>query len=371
MTTASARRSGIAVRLLSAQAVVLAVGALTTVLVAMLVGPPLFREHLHRAGVAEGSPETMHAEEAYRYATALAVGVALAASVVTALAVSWYLSRRLQRSVTDLASAATAIADGRYDFRVESHGLGNDFDSLADAFNQMATRLHSVETTRRRLFSDLAHEIRTPVSVLDAYIEALEDGVRELTPDTATMLRGQTARLVRFSADFAALAHAEEVGVGLDRSRNDVDDIVDAAVSSARDRYAAKGVHLNFHARRDLPPVLCDPLRITQILGNLLDNALRHTPPGGVVTVSATRNAPACVTIEVTDTGEGIAPEHLPHLFERFYRVDTARDRHRGGAGIGLAIAKAFAEAHGGQLTSSSGGPGTGATFALTLPIDR
>lgn len=367
MTTIFLRRSGIGVRLLGAQVVVLAAGALTTVAVAMLVGPPLFSEHLRRAGVAEESMETMHAEEAYRYATALSVGVALAVSVLTALAVSWYLSRRLQHSVTDLADAATAIADGRYDIRVASPGLGNDFDSLALSFNEMAARLHSVESTRQRLFSDLAHEIRTPVSVLDAYVEALEDGVRELTPDTAAMLRGQTARLVRFSADVAALARAEELGTSLDRSRIDVGEVIDTAVTTAAERYQAKGVTLKATVQQGLSSISADPHRLAQILGNLLDNALRHTPTEGTVTVSARPSADSLM-VQVIDTGDGIAAEHLPHVFERFYRVDTARDRDNGGAGIGLAIAKALAEAHGGQLSSKSDGPGTGATFTLTLP---
>lgn len=357
-------------RLVLAQLVVLLAGALTTELVATIVGPPLFREHLHRAGVAEESLETMHAEEAYRYATALSIGVALAVSILIALAVSWYLSRRVQRSVTDVAAAATAIAGGHYGVRVDPPHLGSDFDTLATAFNEMASRLDSVESTRRRLFGDLAHEIRTPVSVLDAYIEAFEDGVRDLTPETAAILRDQTARLVRFSDDVAALARAEEAGTVLHRGPSGVGELVAAAASAVGERYHAKGVALNVSVQQDLSPVLVDPHRISQILGNLLDNALRHTPPGGTVTVVTTPGH-GNVAIQVADTGDGIAAEHLPHVMERFYRVDSARDRDHGGSGIGLAIAKALAEAHGGELTPTSDGPGTGATFTLTLPTDR
>ena len=209
------RRAGIGVRLLAAQALVLLVAAAAVWVVAAIVGPPLFREHLHRAGVPADSLEELHAEEAYRYATALSIGGAVAVSALAALAVSGYAGRRLQRSVAEVASAATAVADGRYEIRVAPQGLGEEFDSLARAFNQMATRLESVEATRRRLFGDLAHEIRTPVSVLDAYIEALEDGVRTLTPETAEVLRDQTRRLVRFSEDVAALAQAEENTAGM------------------------------------------------------------------------------------------------------------------------------------------------------------
>jgi signal transduction histidine kinase len=160
--------------------------------VAAIVGPPLFREHLHRAGVSHDSLEQFHAEEAYRYATVLSVGGALTVSALTALAVSWYVSRRLQRSVTEVASAATAVAHGRYGTRVSSPRLGDDFDTLTEAFNQMAARLQTVYVTRRQLFGDLAHEIRTPVAVLEAYMEALEDGVRSPNPATTTMLREQT-----------------------------------------------------------------------------------------------------------------------------------------------------------------------------------
>ncbi|MBX9920642.1 MAG: HAMP domain-containing protein, partial [Mycolicibacterium frederiksbergense] len=204
------RRPGIGLRLLAAQAIVVITGALTTTAVATIVGPPLFREHLHRAGVAANSMEEVHAEEAYGYATVISIGVAVAVSALVALAVSYYVSRRLQRSVTEVASAAKAVARGQYDTRVSPPDLGEDFDALAVAFNQMASQLQTVDSTRQRLFRDLAHEIRTPVAVLEAYIEALEDGVRTLTPETAAMLRDQTRRLVRFSEDVAALAKAEE-----------------------------------------------------------------------------------------------------------------------------------------------------------------
>ncbi len=170
------RRSGIGLRLLAAQAIVLAAGAVTTSVVAGIVGPPLFREHLRRAGVPTDSVEQFHAEEAYGYATVISVGGAVAVAALAALAVSWYASRRLQRSVTEVASAATAVAEGHYDIRVSPPRLGDDFDALATAFNRMASRLQSVESTRRQLFGDLAHEIRTPVAVLEAYIEARRRG---------------------------------------------------------------------------------------------------------------------------------------------------------------------------------------------------
>ncbi|MGQ9408928.1 HAMP domain-containing sensor histidine kinase [Mycolicibacterium gilvum] len=364
------RRPGIGLRLLAAQAIVLAVGAATTAVVAAVVGPPLFQEHLHRAGVPMNSPEEMHAEEAYGYATVMSIGGALAVSALAALAVSVYVSRRLQRSVTEVACAAALVAEGRYDIRVSPPRLGDDFDALATAFNQMASRLQSVESTRRRLFGDLAHEIRTPVAVLDAYVEALEDGVRTLNPDTVAVLRDQTGRLVRFSGDVAALAKAEESSVTMTYTEVDLDGLVRRAVAAAREHYETKGVALQVTSARELPPLRADEQRLSQVLDNLLDNALRHTAPGGRVEIHCHTEGDR-VRIAVTDDGEGIAAEHLSSVFERFYRADAARDREHGGAGLGLAIAKALVEAHGGSVTAASDGAGTGATFTVELPTTR
>jgi signal transduction histidine kinase len=366
----SRSRPGIGVRLLLAQTLVLVAGAATVWIVAAVVGPPLFREHLRRAGVPAMSGEQMHAEEAYTYATAISIAVALGVSALAALVVTWYFSRRVQSSVAEVSLAAAAVADGRYDSRVSPPQLGDDFDSLARAFNQMADRLESVETTRRRLFGDLAHEIRTPVSVLEAYLEAVEDGVKTLDRETITMLRDQARRLVRFSGDVAALAQAEESRASIALTSVAPATLIESAVNAAADRFAAKGVTLASDVDADLPQLLADPHRLSQVLGNLLYNALRHTPHGGRVDIAATAGHDD-LTITVTDDGDGIVAAHLPHVFERFYRVDAARDREQGGAGIGLAIAKALVEAHQGRITASSCGPGTGTTFTITLPVRR
>ena len=354
-------------RLLASQTVVLLTGGLTTWLVALVVGPPLFREHLLRAGVTQDSHEQFHAEQAYRDATAISIAVAIAVAALTAFGVTAYISRRLQRSVAELSTAAGAVADGHFDIRVSPPRLGGEFDDLAAAFNQMAARLQSVETTRRQLFGDLAHEIRTPVSVLEAYIEAVQDGVRDLDPKTVAMLREQTGRLVRFSADAAALAQAEEAQATIAPEPVDVAELVGAATAAVAERYAAKQVSLTSRVT-GTTRFWADRQRVGQILTNLLDNALRHTPAHGHVRVGATSDAEA-VVFTVADDGEGVAAEHLPHLFERFYRADSARDRARGGAGIGLAIAKALAEAHGGGISVQSRGPGTGTTFTVSMPV--
>jgi signal transduction histidine kinase len=354
-------------RLLLAQTLVLIAGGVTTWVVASVVGPPLFREHLHQAGIAHDSNEQFHAEQAYQHATALSIAVAITVSALTALIVTIYLSRRLQRSIAEVAAAASEVAEGRYDIRVAPPQLGDEFDELAAAFNQMAERLQAVESTRRQVFGDLAHEIRTPVSVLEAYLEALEDGVKILDAHTITVLREQAGRLVRFSADAAALAQAEEAHTTITPGWVDAEELMEAVSAAAADHYAAKNVTLNSRAAKGVR-LWADRQRLAQVFGNLLDNALRHTPAGGHVTFTADRMA-AEVVFTVADDGEGIAAEHLPHVFDRFYRVDLARHRGRGGSGIGLTIAKALTEAHGGTISVVSRGPGTGTTFTVSVPI--
>jgi signal transduction histidine kinase len=184
------------------------------------------------------------------------------------------------------------------------------------------------------------------------------------------VLRAQTARLRRLTDDIAAVSRAEERQFDLHPVRTTPADLVHTALTAARPRYTASNVTLAAAFDGDVPDVDADPERIGQVLTNLLDNALRHTPPGGVVTVAVGPH-PTGVRLSVTDTGEGISAEHLPHLFERLYRADTARDRDHGGSGIGLAIVHAIVHAHGGRVTATSDGPGTGATFALTLPAAR
>jgi len=221
----------------------------------------------------------------------------------------------------------------------------------------MAGRLGSVERTRRRLLADLGHEMRTPVATLEAYLEALEDGVAALDAATVQLLRSQTRRLARLSEDIGTVSRTEEGQIRLDLRPVQPGLLVTAAVESVAEAYQAKGVRLVTDVAAGLPQLSLDPERMGQVLGNLLDNALRHTPTGGRATISAiTDPGTGGVVLSVADTREGIPAEHLAHVFERFYRVDTARDRAHGGSGIGLAIARALVQANDGQLTASSPG---------------
>ncbi|ADG76408.1 integral membrane sensor signal transduction histidine kinase [Cellulomonas flavigena DSM 20109] len=360
-------RSGLAGRLLAAIALVMAAGAVTAWAVASLVGPAVFHEHMLRAGLSDHDEAVLHAEEAFRSASSLALGFALAAAAAASLAVSLVLTRRIGRSLAVLSSAASSLGGGRYDSRVPPPQMGREFDDLADAFNSMAARLQEGERLRGRLLADVAHEIRTPVATLTAYLEAIEDGVQDLGAETVALLRDQASRLTRLSDDLTAVTRAESGDLALDREHVAPGDLVAAAVAASRERAAERGVDLREDSSASLPEVLVDRLRLAQVLDNLVTNALRHTPPGGTVTVGAA-SAGRDVTLTVRDTGEGIAAEDLPHVFERFYRADTARDRAHGGSGIGLAICLALVHAHGGTLSAASPGPGAGSTFTVTLP---
>ncbi|MDQ1484031.1 MAG: two-component system, OmpR family, sensor histidine kinase BaeS, partial [Actinomycetota bacterium] len=206
-------------------------------------------------------------------------------------------------------------------------------------------------------------------ATLEAYLEALEDGVATLDAGTAQLLRSQTRRLTRLSEDIGTVSRTEEGQVRLELRTVRPESLIAAAIDTVAESYQANGVHLVADITGGLPELSLDPELMGQVLGNLLDNALRHTPSGGTVTIAAsTSGRTGGVALSVTDSGDGIPAEHLPKIFERFYRVDAARDQAHGGSGIGLAITKALVEAHGGQITGSSPGTGHGSTFRIVLP---
>ncbi|EON22722.1 ATPase domain-containing protein [Nocardioides sp. CF8] len=358
-------RPSLVARLLAAHSLVVVTGALTTWLVAAILAPSVFRDHLARSGSVSTPAQTRHVEEAFASALLISLAVALPIAVAAGLVVSAYVSRRLQRAITPVTAAAAEIGAGRYRSRVPDPALGGEFTTLAAAVNALAERLETVETNRRRMLADLAHEMRTPLATIEAHLEAVEDGIRQLDDQTVGVLRGSTRRLARLAEDVVALSRAQEA---LDVEPRPVQGgaIARAAVQAAAGHYADKGVRLDV-AAEDEDLVLADSERIGQVLTNLLDNALRHTVSSGSVRVTCRRRGTGMEFV-VADTGEGIAGADLGHVFDRFYRVDSARDRTRGGSGIGLTIAQALVEAHGGEITAASGGPGRGSTFTVWLP---
>ena len=356
-------------RLFLSYALVISAGVATAGLVAVAIGPPLFHDHLIAAGHSAGAANLDHVEEAYADASLISLGVALAVSSILALAVSWWITRRFRQPLDRLTHAAREVSRGHYDTRVPTGGVGSELDTLADAFNSMATRLEQTEVTRRRLLADLAHELRTPISTLMTYHDALRDGVASVTDEVVEVLAGQTGRLARLATDISEVSVAEEGQLSLRKSSVLVGDLIDEAADAARDQYARKNVSLVTCAPK--PPdvtVKADRQRIAQVLANLLSNALRHTPTRGVVTISASRLG-AEAQIIVKDSGDGMTLDQQLHVFERFFRGDAARDRDRSGSGVGLTISKAIVDLHGGSLSAASEGPGQGSQFSVTLPL--
>ena len=368
---ARGRRPGFAGRLLLAQTLVLVAGASTSWIVAAAVGPRIFSDHLAEAGVHQTPAETAHLEEAFASSMVSSVLVALVVALAIAFAVTWFFTHRVKRSIDAVADSATRIAQGDYRVRISPPGLGMEFDQLGTSINQLAQRLEKVEQTRRRMLADLAHEIRTPLATIDAHLEAIEDGVRSADADTMAVLRSSTARLGRLGRDISAVSKAEEGKLPIDPRPVRVAELVRAAISTAAHSAEARNVRLAEQTASESVEIMADPERMGQVLGNLLDNAIRHSPAGREVVVSSRRIGRRWVELSVADAGEGIAAEHLGHVFDRFYRADTARNRQQGGSGIGLTITRALVEAHGGDISATSPGPGAGATFTIRLPALR
>jgi two-component system OmpR family sensor kinase/two-component system sensor histidine kinase BaeS len=282
------------------------------------------------------------------------------------------MSRNLTAPLNHLAEAARAIGARNLSQRVEVSG-SDEVIEVARAFNEMAAALEQVETLRRNLVADVAHELRTPLSVLQGNLRAILDDVYPLNKTEVTRLYDQTRLLSRLVNDLHELAQAEARQLPLNPQPTDLADLIHTTAATFAPVAEDKGVTLEAQVPPDLPSVLADPARLAQVLHNLLANALYHTPAGSTIWLRAGYDTgkagrPSHLWLAVQDSGEGIAPEHLPHVFERFYRADPARSRTTGGAGLGLAIVRAIVEAHGGQVSAASDGvPGHGSTFTVRL----
>ncbi len=359
-------RQSLTWKLLAAQLAVIVAGSATLAVVAFSIGPSIFHRHVREALGFVPPAVMQHLDDAFGQALWLSLAVGIAAATVTAATVSWIVSMRIVRPVRDLASAARGVSRGNYSARVDVGG-SDEVTVLGRAFNEMAASLSSAEERRRQLLSDVAHELRTPLATIDAYLEGLADGVVEPGADTWRLLRHETSRLGRLTEDVTKVSLAEERQLDLRLRRVAARKLLDVAARAAAPAFAAKGVKLEIEPGDGTANVEVDVDRLGEVLANLLANALRHTPTGGTVTLAARRDG-GDVLLSVADTGEGLAPDDLDRVFERFYRVDRARSREDGGSGIGLAIARALVEAHGGRLGAESGGPGLGARFVCRLP---
>jgi two-component system OmpR family sensor kinase/two-component system sensor histidine kinase BaeS len=260
--------------------------------------------------------------------------------------------------------AADRVAEGDYTARVEERGPG-EMRRLARSFNAMIGRLASAEQQRRDLLADVAHELRTPLSVIQGNVEGVLDGIYPAHRSHLEPVIEEARVMSRLLDDLHTLSTAEAGALRLHRQQVAPAELVDDAIAAMRPRAEGAGVAIEARASRDLPRVDVDPVRIGQVLGNLLHNAVRHTPPRGSVVVAAEATEDGSVAFSVRDSGTGIPPDLLPHVFDRFVKASGSD-----GAGLGLAIARSLVEAHGGTIDARSE-PGAGSTFRFVLPTSR
>ncbi len=313
-----------------------------------------------------GAPQLGSSEQRFLTRTrGILISVA-ALAVVLGLAISAILSRSLTAPLQRLAAAARAVAQGDIGKRVSVEGT-SEVAEVAQAFNEMTTALEKAEKLRQNLVSDVAHELRTPLSVLQGNLRAILDDVYPLDKAEIARLYDETRILARLVDDLQELAQAEAGALRFNIVPTDVASVLRSAVARFEPAAEGKSLRLACEIPEALPEALADPDRVSQILNNLISNALRHTPEGGQITLSAAARE-GFVEISVADTGEGIAPEDLPHVFDRFWRADRSRSRAGGGAGLGLAIVRALVEAQGGRVHAASEGLGKGSVFRFTLP---
>lgn len=293
------------------------------------------------------------------------VGLAIV-SAVLGLIGGVLISRSLAAPLARLAETVRRF--GKRDFSARAQVRGStELRAVAQAFNQMATDLEQAETLRRNLVADVAHELRTPITVLQGNLQALLDGVYPLEKDEIARLMQQTEMLTRLVNDLRELTQAEAHQLRIVKAEVDLTALVANTTDAFRVAANERGVRLVAQVPEQAIYIQAEAGRIQQVLTNLIQNALTHTPAGGEVRISLTSERDALLT--VADTGAGIAAEHLPHIFDRFYRTDRSRSRDTGGSGLGLAIAKAFVELHGGTISVESAGvPGQGSRFIVRLP---
>jgi signal transduction histidine kinase len=370
-------RERLSAKLFLANLGVILVGVVILAITIQLTVPAAFNSHLGMManggmgmGLGQGQGYGRTLFENFRASMFQSLGYAVTASVLVALLVSWFLSRRIVAPVQILSDASQNIAEGHYDERVQVHGT-DEIAQLAISFNQMATQLEQVESMRRQLIGDVTHELRTPLTSIKGYMEGLVDGVLPSTPEIFNQIHREADRLSRLVDDLQELSRVEAKAYSLDLRSMTVSNLVHTIFKRLSPQAASKRIGLEYSLPADLPPIQADEDRVTQVLVNLVANAIQYTPEGGNVTISATRQADE-IHISVKDTGIGIPPEHIENLFTRFYRVDKSRSRNAGGgSGIGLTIARHLVEAHGGRIWAESNGDGLGSTFTFSLKIAK
>lgn len=290
---------------------------------------------------------------------------ASAGAVLASLFLGVLLARSLTGTLKELTAATQKVAEGDLDLRVPIRSQ-DELGELAASFNQMSANLAQSRDLRRQMTADIAHELRTPLTVVLGHTEALSEGELPPDPETFDIIYDETKRLNRLVEDLRTLSLSDAGELQLSFEWVSPEELLQRSASARKQEAQLNEIQLQVEAAEDLPNVHVDPDRMTQVLVNLLDNSLRYTPPGGKISLSASKLAEG-IEIKVTDTGPGIPADELEHLFERFYRGDKSRQRETGGSGLGLAIAKSLVESQAGRIRVEST-PGQGATFIIMLP---
>ena len=374
-------RRHLGARLLLSYLVIIVVGVLVLVIASQFILPTSFNRHMNcmmdgemGMGMGMGMNNSDSMGQLYvdfRASFNEALMYATLAAMLAAFTLSLFFSRNVISPIHAMSLATQRIADGRYDERVQVHG-NDELAQLALYFNQMAEKLNQIETMRRRLIGDVSHELRTPLTAIKGSMEGLMDGILPATEETFQQVHAEADRLNRLVNDLQELSRVEARAFQLAIRPVDVSTLVRTVTKRLSPHAESKRITLDFELPLDLPHVLADEDRAVQVLTNLTGNALQYTPEGGRVTISAKRINNNEIQISIRDTGIGIPPEYLSHIFDRFYRVDKSRSRQAGGgSGIGLTIARALVEAHGGRIWVESNGEGQGSTFSFTFPIEK
>ena len=304
-------------------------------------------------------------EEEYLAQVSSALVWAVLGAVATALILGALFAWRITAPIQELTRATERVAAGDLSGRVAVQ-TSDEIGRLAGTFNQMADSLAQADEQRRRMTADIAHELRTPLSIIRGQIEAIQDGIFPADAEHLSPIHDETLLLNRLVEDLRTLALAEAGQLPLQKTEADPSALLERVVAKCAPRAAEKEIRLVIEQRSPAGIILVDVHRIEQVLTNLLANAIRHTAPDGTIEVRARSDEQ--LVVEVADSGPGIAPADLPHVFDRFWRGDRSRARDRGGAGLGLAIARQLVDAHDGHIWVESE-PGAGSTFGFALPL--
>ena len=353
-------------KLFIAQLVILGVGALTLSATAYLVAPGLFSNHLAQLG--DNSPMLrIHTHEAFTSAISRALIFAGIASLIATTLIGWVFVRRVADPIEQLAEAADNLADRVYPVELPTSGFSREMRKLNDAFERMSNDLQLSEARRVDLLADLAHELRTPLATINAYIDGLEDGVVPASADSWSTLRVQISRLNRLVEDLKEASASDERSISMNFVAVDFGELIQSSIAIFRARCEVESKELRYDKPLRTLMVKADKERLGQVFSNLLDNACRHISAGGSIEISIT-DMGQDYEIEFADNGVGIESEALDRVFERFFRADPSRQVNNTGSGLGLTIARNIIELHKGSIKVTSPGRLGGATFLVRLP---